>query len=159
MASVLSAFADLFEDKVEGVIETPKALVENFINNVTGGGSSGGDEISASYNESDYSQAVFLYETYKLDFPIFNLLFAIPDRVIIDMTSKMNDFVKIENNMFWKLLNYDSNVVKSTSDSYHAHSSYSLSNGHAKIFVITLMFATSYRSVRAFKITKKMILK
>ena len=109
--------------------------------------------------KGDYTQAEWIHNTYKLNIPAFEMLFKIPDRVIIDFTSRLNDFVHLEDNMFWKLLNYDNDVTVTTTDYIYPQKYYALESGHIKLFIITLMLATSYSTIRSAVMVKKIIMK
>lgn len=141
---------DKITDIANGIIDIGEAYTDVFIDTVLDN-----DKKEPSYNDSGYKQAIFLYETYKIDVPIFSLIFTIPDRILIDFTSKLNDFLNLETNMIWKLLNYDSGVVKTTSDTERYHSDYKLSNGHIKVFLIILMFSTSFSMIKIANIIKR----
>ena len=146
MTEVLDKIGDI----ANGIIDIGEAYTDVFFDTVLDN-----DKKEPVYNDSSYKQAIFLYETYKIDVPVFSLLFSIPDKIIIDYTSKLNDFINLESNMIWKLLNYDSGVVKTTSDTVSSHSDYKLSNGHIKVFLIILMFSTSFSMIKIANIIKR----
>ena len=131
--------------------------VTDVINTVTDNGKSG-DTVD-DVTKGDYTQAEWIHKAYKLDIQMFNLLFKIPDKVIIDFTSKLNDFVDIEDNLFFKLLNYDNDVTLTTTEYSYPQRYYALESGHIKLFIIALMFATSYSTIRSAVILKKIIMK